>query len=299
MSGRPTRADRAGQAYLDLQGQARKAGRGTQEYLVRYVLERFLYRLGQTSWRDRLVLKGGMLLAVFDVRRPTQDLDMAARALDNDADTVIAWLGEVVAVEVDDGVSFDAGSLQAELIREGDPYPGIRAHATARLATAEIALKIDVNFGDPVVPGPAMVAYPSLLDQPFDVLAYPMAAVLGEKVETMVRRGDANTRERDFSDVWSLSRTHGIDASEFGAAVRATAAFRGTELVPLSQALRSYAQLRQRAWGNFLARAGLGGAVPGQLDEVVRDVARFADPVLSGEVTDGTWGPTSRSWVVT
>jgi Nucleotidyl transferase AbiEii toxin, Type IV TA system len=138
-----------------------------------------------------------------------------------------------------------------------------------------------------------------LLAQPFDVLAYPMAAVLGEKVETMVRRGDANTRERYFADVWSLSGTQSVDASEFGAAVRATAAFRGTQLVPLSEALRSYAQLRQRAWGDFLARAGLGDAVPGQLDEVVRDVARFADPVLSGEVTDGTWGPAARSWVVT
>ena len=67
------------------------------------------------------MLKGGVLLAIFDVRRPTQDLDIAARALDNDFATVIAWLGEIVAVEVDDGLSFDAGSLRAELIKEGDP----------------------------------------------------------------------------------------------------------------------------------------------------------------------------------
>ena len=275
---RPTRADRAGQVYLDLQRRARQAGRGTQEFLVRYALERFLYRLVQTPWRNRLILKGGMLLAVYDVRRATQDIDMAARALDNEEQELANWLRDVFTVEVDDGVVFDTGSLRVEVIREGDPYPGIRIDAEARLATAKIPLKVDVNFGDPIVPGPATVSYPSLLGKSFNLLAYPLVSVLGEKVETMVRRGDANTRERDFSDVWLLTRMHSFDASEFRAALEATATFRGTVLVPLRQALTSYGQMRQSAWSNFVDRAGLVGTVPEQLEGVLRGVAAFAEP---------------------
>ena len=296
MTGRPTRSDRGGRAYLDLQRQARRTGRNTQELLVRYVLERFLYRLGRTPWRDKLVLKGGMLLVVFDVRRPTQDLDMAARALRNSPGDAIAWARDVFAVDVDDGVVFDPGSVRAAPIREADVYPGVRVHAKARLATAEVALKVDVNFGDPVVPAPRRLLYPSLLGEPFEVLAYPMAAVLGEKVETMVRRGNASTRERDFADVWLITRAHEVDASELRSALLATASARGTELVPLAKALGSYAALRQRAWADFVARAGLAGAVPERLEETVRDVGQFVDPVLSGEVTEGTWGPAAGSW---
>lgn len=257
-----------------------------------------MYRLVQTPWRNRLILKGGMLLAVYDVRRATQDIDMAARALDNEEQELANWLRDVFTVEVDDGVVFDTGSLRVEVIREGDPYPGIRIDAEARLATAKIPLKVDVNFGDPIVPGPATVSYPSLLGKSFNLLAYPLVSVLGEKVETMVRRGDANTRERDFSDVWLLTRMHSVDASEFRAALEATATFRGTVLVPLRQALTSYGQMRQSAWSDFVDRAGLAGTVPEQLEGVVRGVAAFADPILSGEVTNAAWNPSSGTWQV-
>lgn len=293
---RVSRSDRAGQVYLDLQRQARQGGRATQEYLLRFALERFLYRLGRTRWRDRLVLKGGMLLAVYGVRRATQDLDMATSALDNEVGEVIGWLREVFAVEVDDGVTFDPATVRAETIREGDPYPGVRLHAEARLATARIPLKVDVNFGGPIVPALSTVAYPCLLGEPFELLAYPLASVLGEKVETMVRRGDANTRERDYSDVWSLTRAHRVKASEFRAASGATAGFRRTDLVPLAQALTSYSQLRQRAWRDFVARMGMAGVVPEMLEDVVKDVVAFADPVLSGQVTDATWDPVLGAW---
>jgi hypothetical protein len=109
-----------------------------------------LYRLVQTPWRNRLILKGGMLLAVYDVRRATQDIDMAARALDNEEQELANWLRDVFTVEVDDGVVFDTGSLRVEVIREGDPYPGIRIDAEARLATAKIAIgQIRQSFGVP------------------------------------------------------------------------------------------------------------------------------------------------------
>lgn len=190
--------------YLDLQRRARAEGVNTDQLLIRYVLERFLYRVTQTAWQERLILKGGMLLAAFDVRRSTQDVDMAASALEGDATEVASWLHDVAAVEVDDGVEFDLSRLRTDVIREGDPYPGIRVHAAANVATAKLTLKIDVNFGDRIVPDPQQVSYPALLDEPFPILGYPLCAVLGEKIETMVRR--APTLATATSPTWSCSR---------------------------------------------------------------------------------------------
>jgi hypothetical protein len=101
---RPTRETTAGRVYLDLRKRARAEGRGTDELLVLYVLERFLHRLSISAHRDRLVLKGGMLLAVFEERRPTRDVDLLGMAIANDAESVASLVTEITAIEVDDGV---------------------------------------------------------------------------------------------------------------------------------------------------------------------------------------------------
>lgn len=121
---RPTRQSAAGRAYLDLQALARRQRRPTDELVVLFVLERFLYRLSLSAHRERLVLKGGMLLAAFDERRPTRDVDLLARATDNEVDTVAALVRDVLAVQVDDGVVFDAAALTAESSGSTRPTPG-------------------------------------------------------------------------------------------------------------------------------------------------------------------------------
>lgn len=282
--------------YLDLQRRARAEGVNTDQLLIRYVLERFLYRVTQTAWQERLILKGGMLLAAFDVRRSTQDVDMAASALEGDATEVASWLHDVAAVEVDDGVEFDLSRLRTDVIREGDPYPGIRVHAAANVATAKLTLKIDVNFGDRIVPDPQQVSYPALLDEPFPVLGYPLCAVLGEKIETMVRRGGANTRDRDFADVVMLARRHSIDANELLASLSATAQHRGTALDSLAEAVSSVAENRQRAWGPIRRRLGLEDELSAEFADVVEEVLRFAGPLLDGEASGRTWNPGDARW---
>lgn len=209
---RPTRQSAAGRAYLDLQALARRQRRPTDELVVLFVLERFLYRLSLSAHRERLVLKGGMLLAAFDERRPTRDVDLLARATDNEVDTVAALVRDVLAVQVDDGVVFDAAALTARVIREHEAYAGVRVVVPARVGRARQPLRVDVNVGDPVTPGPLEVAFPALLTEPFRVVAYPIETVLAEKIVTMVDRGDTTTRERDFADVVLLARRPDIDA---------------------------------------------------------------------------------------
>lgn len=135
---RPSRATTAGQVYLDLQARARRENRPTDELFVLYVLERFLYRLSLSPHRHRLVLKGGMLLAALGPRRPTRDVDLLARAVDNNTETISALVGELLVIEVDDGVIYKPDRMTTTVIREQDPYAGVRparpgsAHAPDR-----------------------------------------------------------------------------------------------------------------------------------------------------------------------
>jgi hypothetical protein len=294
---RPTRSTAGGRAYLALQVRARAEGRPTGELFVLYVLERFLYRLSVSDHRDRFVLKGGMLLAVFDERRPTADIDLLARAIANEVETVTDLVRAVLAVNVDDGVIFDIAALRAGLIRDAELYSGIRIVVPASIDRARHPLRVDINVGDPVTPDPVEVDYPALLDEPFTVLGYPLATVLAEKVVTMIDRGETTTRDRDFADVYVLSARQRIEAAGFAAAIASTATHRGSDLRPIRDALGRLATLRQRDWARFVARSGLADAVPASLADVIDAVADFVDPILSGAVVDGEWDSGTRRWV--
>jgi predicted nucleotidyltransferase component of viral defense system len=205
----------AGRAYLDLQQMARRRGRPTQELLQTYVLERFLFRPSKSAYRDRLILKGGMLLAVLGSRRPTGDIDLLARAIDNDVPTITDVLRAVLSVTVDDGVTYQADAMTTQIIRDTSLYSGVRVSVPSQIERARVVLRVDVNVGDPVTPHPVDVEYPALLDHPFHLLGYPLATVLAEKIVTMIERGVATTRERDFADVVVLSRRYQPSASSF------------------------------------------------------------------------------------
>lgn len=292
---RPSRDSAGGRAYLDLRARARREGRPTDELLVLYVLERFLYRLSISSHRSQLVLKGGMLLAAFDERRPTADVDLLATAVANDVETISGVVREVLAIEVDDGVVFEPDGLRAQVIRDADPYTGVRITVPARVDRARYPLRIDINVGDPITPAPVEVSYPALLDEPFELVGYPLETVLAEKIVTMIDRGDATTRDRDFADVYVLTGRHAVDAEQLAAAIRATGAHRSSDLRPLRSVLVDLATARQPDWTRFLARSGLDEAAPATLAEAIEAIAEFADPIIAGG-GGGVWDPAARRW---
>lgn len=292
----PTRATEAGRTYLGLRALARAQGRPTDEVFVFHVLERFLHRLSLSPHRDRLVLKGGMLLAAFDERRPTADVDLLARSLAGDIDAATQVVRDVLAAPIDDGVAFDLDAMRAAVIRDTELYSGVRVVVPARIDRARIPLRIDINVGDPITPGPVEIDYPALLGEPFTVLGYPLETVLAEKVVTMVDRGDTTTRDRDFADVYVLSGRHAIGAAGLFAAIEATGSHRGSDLTPLRDVLARLGRDRQASWGRFVARSGLADDVPTDFATAIDAVADFADPILAQEVVDGTWDPVVRRW---
>lgn len=303
-SSRPVRATPDGRAYLDLQNRARREGAPTEDLFVLYVLERFLWRLSRSRYADSFVLKGGLLLAAFNARRTTADADLLARDVRNDAAEAVARIVEICSLEDgdtggSDGVRYDTSTIRSAVIRETAHYAGYRVRMQAHVARARPTLSIDVNFGDPVVPGPRRIPYQALRSgmEPFDVLSYPVETILAEKLCTAVELGDANTRVRDYVDIWRLIRSQGPNAVAMRAAVEATAAFRGQALEPLSGVIATLASRRQRDYEALRRRRGLEAVgMPETLEEVVNDVSSFADPVLGGELQGARWIPEEKRW---
>jgi predicted nucleotidyltransferase component of viral defense system len=260
------------------------------------VLERLLYRLSVSAHRDRLILKGGMLLSAFGQRRPTRDIDLLAKTTSSEPSAVAALVREIAAVDVDDGVVYETSQMTTRMIREQDLYAAVRVAMPARVDRARQPLRIDVNVGDPVTPAPTVVSYPALLGEPFPLLAYPIEAVLAEKLVTIVARGDTTTRDRDFADVLLLAGHHDIDAASLSDAIAATAAFRRVDLRPISKTLLTLGRDRHREWQRLITRAGLAANLPPDYTEAIRQVAAFSDPVITGSVTSGHWEHRRTRW---
>jgi len=292
---RISRGTPAGDAYLDLQLQARRSGRPTDELIQLYLLEGFLARLAASPTRDKLVLKGGVLLAAFGERRPTRDVDLAGLDVSNDTEAILSLVRDILHVQLpDDGIAYDPDSATAELIREEHEYAGVRVNVNARLASARSRFHVDVNVGDPIWPESAQVAVPRLRGgAPIELTGYPLHMVHAEKIVTAVQRGTANTRWRDFADIWTLSHRHPVDGSDLQEAV--VARHRQAQLGALRVVLDGYAGIGQPKWAAWRRRNDYRH-LPESFAEVMDAVIAFADPVLAGQVEERSWAPTVRQW---
>lgn len=293
MTNRPTGQTVAGARYLALRKLGRVTGRKTAELLHLYALEGFLARLARSPYREALVLKGGLLLAAFDLRRPTRDVDLLALRIGNDAPVIEHLVATIAALELDDGLVFGADTVRSEAIREDDLYPGVRVRLDAVLATARLVLYVDVNVGDPIVPAPARTALPTLLgDRAIELLAYPRAMVIAEKLATAMQRATANTRWRDFADLHLLLHT-GADVGDVPNALRVVAKHRGVPLVPLSDALRGFVPIAEGRWRAWWREQDFKGGVPADLAEVLDRLLPVADAIIARArvEADGLRGP--------
>ncbi|MBI2505996.1 MAG: nucleotidyl transferase AbiEii/AbiGii toxin family protein [Candidatus Latescibacteria bacterium] len=218
-----------------LLSRAKQTGEDHQTLLTNFCFERFLYRLGASSMRERFVLKGAMLLRVWSDQpyRATRDLDLLRRG-EGSFEAICADLRAVCATEVPpDAVTFDAEAIRIEAIRAEDEYAGARVTLPARCGTARLVLQIDLGLGDMVWPTPQPSDYPALLDFPAPhVLTYPREAVVAEKFEALVVLGDRNSRIKDFFDLHHLANRFEFDRTTLSEATHRTFARRRTPIPP-------------------------------------------------------------------
>lgn len=283
--------------YLALRQLANQQGRPTDALLTMYALEGFLNRLAHSPYREQMILKGGMLLAYFENRRPTKDVDLQAQDFPNDEAAVRDLVTDVASTSIADGLDFDTAKVTSEIIREGDEYSGIRVSLDVHLHTARLRLKVDVNVGDPIEPAPQEIDYPRLLEEAtISLRGYPLEMVYAEKISTAVARGTANTRWRDFADVYRLSRSRECSADELRAAIDTVTSYRQVALAPLADVLEGFGVSGQAKWSAWRRKNQMEEAVPEDFEQALEAVARFADPIITGLVRGSAWDPTAHRW---
>ena len=247
------------------------------------------------------MLKGGVLLAAYDLRRPTADIDFAAVQTSNEVDVIRQLVTDVAATvlpaDLDDGLTFGLDHVTAEAIREGGEYGGVRVRLLAHLASAREPFHVDVNIGDPIWPAPAEISLPRLLEEePIKLRGYTMQMVLAEKIVTALQRGQASTRWRDFGDIYQLTGRHAFRAQEIRQALQAVADYRHVEFSGLDEALEGYAEIGQRRWALWRSKQ-LTGTLPADFGEALELLRAFANPILTGSAADSaSWDPTRRAW---
>ncbi len=265
---------------------AKANARPFAEVLQYYAMERFLYRLSVSPHADKFLLKGALLLTAWraPIARPTIDIDLLGRT-DNAVDAVVDLLRDVALSKVpDDGIAFGSGSFSGTVIREDADYSGVRVTFTGQLENARVPMQIDIGFGDVVTPGPERLTYPTLLDFPAPVLSgYSRETVMAEKLQALTQLRMANTRMKDYFDLWLLSRQPELNKDTLRTAIERTFSNRNMEIdnapVGLSPAFGGD-PVKQVQWKAFLKRSALTQA-PENLADVVDELRVFFDSLLN------------------
>ncbi|MED5370193.1 MAG: nucleotidyl transferase AbiEii/AbiGii toxin family protein [Myxococcota bacterium] len=243
-------------------------------------MERFLFRLAHSQHVDRFVLKGGLttLLWAGEYGRVTRDIDLLGWG-QNSVSAVSQRIGDVLDVEADDGVQFDAQSIEGAEIRVETAYVGVRVSFVADLAGMKLRMQVDVGFGDAVVPEPEWFEYPQLLDLGAPrLLGYPAEATLAEKLHAVVTLGLANSRMKDYYDLWAAHQLGIVTGEGLGMAIRHTFSRRGTPVpseLPIGLS-SEFAQDRskQAQWKGFLRKSGLQTPALTEAVEAAAELAR-------------------------
>ena len=240
---------------------AKREGEVFDLVLTRYALERFLYRLGHSQYHSQFLLKGAMLFAVWggEPHRPTRDIDLLGFG-PSELPLLEKIFRNICQENVEpDGVEFLPDTLRAIEIREDQEYQGVRVQFEARLENAMIPIQVDIGFGDAVTPAPENITYPTVLDFAAPKLrAYPVYTVVAEKFQAMVWLGIANTRMKDFYDIWIIMQKFSFNGQLLAQAIEATFVRRNT-LLPASAPLAlskvfSSDAVKQTQWKAFLRK---------------------------------------------
>ena len=268
-----------------LENLAKKSGRPLQELMQYFVMERFLFRLSQSEYADRFVLKGALMFTVWGSpqSRATRDIDLLARA-ENSVDAMSGMIKEVCRQPVEsDGVEFLSDSVHAAIIKENAEYSGVRVTFVAMIQNARLPMQIDIGFGDVIYPTATMIDYPTMLDFETPRLkGYPKETVIAEKFEAMVKLGQLNSRMKDFYDIHVLLRQFEFDGEILGLAIERTFANRGTmidsEPFVFSPPFLEDS-IKQTQWTAFVRKSKLAEA-PDSFADVVREIQAFLLPLV-------------------
>lgn len=287
-----------------LRNTSKSSGAPFQQVLQLYAMERFLYRIAKSKHAQSVILKGALLLKTIGIpnARPTVDIDMLRKGKADHA-SLVALIKDCATLEVEaDGLALVADSVVAEDIAKDSEYKGTRVLMDARMGNVRLKIQIDFGVGDVMVPGPRMIEYPVFLGgDAISMLAYPIESSIAEKLQAMVALGNANSRMKDFYDVWICSNHLDFNADTLLEAIDATFRNRETpvpadEVEPLTSA---FAKGHRVQWNAFVRKIGETELID-EFGKIVNDVKVFAMPALhalsGGQRLKKQW-KAGRGWV--
>ena len=254
--------------------------------LQNYMLERFLERVSLSRYHDNYIIKGGFLIAsmVGLDSRATMDMDATIKGYPVNEEAIRKMVEDIIAVPVEDAIHFCLKSVRK--IREGDEYTGYRVALTADYEKMAVPLKLDITTGDKITPREIEYSYKLMMeDRSIRVLAYNLSTILAEKLETVVSRGDQNTRPRDYYDIYILSKlqAENIDVDSLKAALSATTAKRGSSelMMQYAEIMRTVksSDVMKRQWDNY--RKDFDYAAGIEFEETCDAVVAMMDELVS------------------
>lgn len=265
---------------------AKDSGRDFNAILLQYFQERFLYRLSISSYKHNLILKGALLHLIFEMPRlrPTKDIDLLGTNIDNSAGNIVNIFRNIICIEENDGVKFNADSLESELIKENADYQGIRIFCTANLGNAKRRMQFDIAFGDKIIPSPVSMKFPILLTNfpAPELIAYTPESAIAEKFEAIVKLNFATSRMKDFFDIYFMLNHFTCDPDILKNAIKVTFKNRRTDLSSRSVI---YTQefvndtTNQIQWNAFIKR--IGTDITLSFEECVVSIRDFVENVLN------------------
>ncbi len=287
-----------------LKNQAAACGKTMQEALTTYGLERTIYRLSVSEYVECFTLKGGIFLyALFDgeFARATRDIDLLAKNMPNNVEDMKSVFENILSIELNDALRYDLDTLEVKSITEFKEYHGVNVAVMAYLDRTQVPVSIDVGFGDVVYPDRVKMEFPVSLDMAApEIYAYSIFSVLSEKFEAIVSLGDANSRYKDFYDIYILAGRYDLDGMKLREAIKETFDHRGTGFDDIFAFTDDFtaSDIHQSRWKAFLKKKK--ALVHVELDEVVTLLRILLLPIVnsinSGEEYAAEWDHESCRW---
>ncbi|MBQ9031135.1 MAG: nucleotidyl transferase AbiEii/AbiGii toxin family protein [Parasporobacterium sp.] len=287
-----------------LKNYAKKNNRIVQDIFTVYVLERTLYRISVSEYRDKFTLKGGILLyGLFteDFTRATTDIDLLGAKISNEAENMKTVFEDIFSQECDDPIVFKLDTLKVSNITEFKEYHGLNVSILAFLDRTRIPVSIDIGFGDIIYPDRVEMEYPTLLDDdPAKMYAYSIESTIAEKFEAIVSLGEANGRMKDFYDICSISGRRNMDGAVLQSAIIETFRHRNTSFDIIAAFDEGFCEdpLRASRWRGFLKQKNV--LAPIDFTDAIETIQQFLNPVVQAIREDnsfsGTWDSAVKAW---
>ena len=287
-----------------LKKQAIEEKKTMQDKIVMYGLERTIYRLSISEYAERFTLKGGIFLyALFngDYTRATTDIDLLAQCISNDIEEMKKVFKEIFSIKCDDALRFDLNTLDLIYITEFKEYHGVKVSILGHLDKTKVPISIDIGFGDIVYPERMKMDFPVLLDMDIPkVYAYSISSVVAEKFEAFVSLGLANSRYKDFYDIYVLSDRYNFDGKELTNAIKETFNHRGTSFDDIAAFEDGFAddQTRLMRWNSFVKKKK--ALVKLSFEETVQLLKILLFPIVDAikknELFERTWSHEKKMW---